>query len=126
MMEVDPSSSPPIEENSIADENHGDNSNSTPGSNEQVTESGTPIDDYSELWLNFKCVFCNQDLKQINRPKLLQCLHTACESCLASESNSESSGASSSAVIKHLKNGGKIIKPAKKLKNTGNMSLNSI
>ncbi|CAL1263778.1 unnamed protein product [Larinioides sclopetarius] len=124
MMEVDPSSSPPIEDNSIADENHGDNSNSTPGSNEQVTESGTPIDDYSELWLNFKCVFCNQDLKQINRPKLLQCLHTACESCLASESNSESSGASSSAVIKHLKNGGKIIKPAKKLKNTGRKKTN--
>ncbi|KAF8764613.1 E3 ubiquitin-protein ligase TRIM33 like protein [Argiope bruennichi] len=96
-MEVDPSSSPPIEENSIADENQGDNSNSTPGSNEQVTESGTPADDYSELWQNFKCVFCNHELKQIIRPKLLPCLHTACESCLASESNSESSGASSSA-----------------------------
>ncbi|XP_055929589.1 E3 ubiquitin-protein ligase TRIM33-like isoform X2 [Argiope bruennichi] len=123
-MEVDPSSSPPIEENSIADENQGDNSNSTPGSNEQVTESGTPADDYSELWQNFKCVFCNHELKQIIRPKLLPCLHTACESCLASESNSESSGASSSAVFNHLKYDGKFLLPTKRLKKTGRKKAN--
>ncbi|GIY34173.1 hypothetical protein CDAR_374401 [Caerostris darwini] len=95
MMEVDPSNSA-LEENT-GDENQGENSNSTPGSNEQVSESGALLDDCSEIWMNFKCVFCNEDLKQPNRPKLLQCLHTACESCLSSESNSDSSGASSSA-----------------------------
>ncbi|GFY65682.1 zf-RING_UBOX domain-containing protein [Trichonephila inaurata madagascariensis] len=112
-MEVDPSSSPPIEESTIGEENQGDNSNSTPGSNEQVTESGTQSEDYSELWANFNCVFCNQDFKHINNPKLLGCLHTACKACVESEANPESSGASSSAVI--IKNRGKNFKkPAKK------------
>ncbi|GFY65681.1 transcription intermediary factor 1-alpha [Trichonephila inaurata madagascariensis] len=101
-MEVDPSSSPPIEESTIGEENQGDNSNSTPGSNEQVTESGTQSEDYSELWANFNCVFCNQDFKHINNPKLLGCLHTACKACVESEANPESSGASSSAGNKQL------------------------
>ncbi|GIX74273.1 zf-RING_UBOX domain-containing protein [Caerostris darwini] len=111
MMEVDPSNSA-LEENT-GDENQGENSNSTPGSNEQVSESGALLDDCSEIWMNFKCVFCNEDLKQPNRPKLLQCLHTACESCLSSESNSDSSGASSSAV--KINKNGKFINPTGKL-----------
>ncbi|XP_054724824.1 E3 ubiquitin-protein ligase TRIM33-like [Uloborus diversus] len=96
-MEVDPSSSPNNIDESTTDENPGENSNS--GSTEQVTESGTS--EYSELWMDFKCVFCNQDLKSIAHPKLLPCLHTACDSCLISESNGES-GASSSAGNRQL------------------------
>lgn len=99
MMEVDPSSSPPVEQNTIDEENDGQNSNSTPGSNEQVTTCGTPLDD---LWLEFKCVFCNQDLKNIVEPKLLQCLHTACASCLSTESNNSPTGTTSSTSGKLL------------------------
>lgn len=79
------------------DENTEDNQiereNSTPGS-EQVTESGTASE---EVWTEelFKCVFCNQDVKHLINPKLLPCLHTACESCLNSEANGESSPSSS-------------------------------
>lgn len=77
------------------DENTEDNQleRSTPGS-EQVTESGT-TSEFSEVWNDFKCVFCSQDLKHTSNPKLLPCLHTACESCLTSEANSESSPSSS-------------------------------
>lgn len=50
----------------------------------EVTESGTA--DFVENWIDGKCVFCKQELKDGSEPKLLQCLHTACKSCLTSES----------------------------------------
>lgn len=78
------------------DENTEDNqlerSNST-GSTEQVTESGTT--EFTDVWTDFRCVFCCQDIKNLGNPKLLPCLHTACQSCLNSEVNSESSPSSS-------------------------------
>lgn len=85
-------------DNNCLDENTEDNqierSNSTPGS-EQVTESGT-TSEYADVWSDFRCVFCNQDVKNMTVPKLLPCLHTACESCLNSEANGDSSPSSSS------------------------------
>lgn len=85
-------------DNGNLDENTEDNilerANSTPGS-EQVTESGT-ASEYIDVWSDFKCVFCNQDVKNMTCPKLLPCLHTACESCLNTEANGDSSPSSSS------------------------------
>lgn len=97
-MEVDPSSSPPIEQNIIDEENE-QNSNSIPGSNEQVSTCGNPVED---LWLEFKCVFCKQDLKNIVEPKLLQCLHTACKLCLTTRSSESPSGTSSTTTGKSI------------------------
>lgn len=92
-------------DNNCLDENTEDNqierANSTPGS-EQVTESGT-TSEYADVWSDFRCVFCNQDVKNMTVPKLLPCLHTACESCLNSEANGDSSPSSSSTGKKKLK-----------------------
>lgn len=100
MMEVDPTLTPPPSvRDPIDEEIDGQNSNSTNGANEQVTTCGTPLED---LWLEFKCVFCNQDLKNIVEPKLLQCLHTACASCLSTSSNNSPTGTTSSTSGKFI------------------------
>ncbi|XP_022250693.1 transcription intermediary factor 1-alpha-like isoform X2 [Limulus polyphemus] len=47
---------------------------------EQVSGNETPE------WVDSKCVFCKQELKEGNEPRLLPCLHGACKACVSAES----------------------------------------
>lgn len=91
-MEVDNNCLSNLDENT--EDNQMERSNST-SSAEQVTESGTPSE-YADVWSDFKCVFCNQDIRHLENPKLLSCLHTACQNCLTSQESSELSTSPSS------------------------------
>ncbi|XP_076315464.1 transcription intermediary factor 1-alpha-like isoform X2 [Tachypleus tridentatus] len=57
--------------------------NETPEAEQVSGSSETP--EIAE-WLNTKCVFCKQELKENNEPRLLPCLHGACKACISAES----------------------------------------
>ncbi|XP_076316697.1 E3 ubiquitin-protein ligase TRIM33-like isoform X3 [Tachypleus tridentatus] len=56
------------------------NDNNSMGEVEQVSGNETPE------WVDSKCVFCKQELKERNEPRLLPCLHGACKACVSAES----------------------------------------
>lgn len=46
------------------------------------------VGDTTEKWLEWKCVFCKQEPKDVV-PKLLPCFHSCCGSCLTDESSND-------------------------------------
>lgn len=52
---------------------------------EEIPSSPSTGEDNSSSWLNFKCVFCKTLLTSLESPKLLECLHAVCNSCLTSK-----------------------------------------
>ncbi|CAL4082496.1 unnamed protein product, partial [Meganyctiphanes norvegica] len=70
------------------DDATGDSNANNGGGDRSVsgTTSGSPDADIQFLWENVKCVFCSA-LAKDQEPKLLPCLHSACNKCLTHEAS---------------------------------------
>lgn len=62
-------------------------SNSNESSEEQHVESPTTRESFT-----FKCIFCDRILTANDNPKLLECLHNSCSSCVDSRLYEQSEG----------------------------------
>nr|CAD7397007.1 unnamed protein product [Timema cristinae] len=61
--------------------------------NEETAPSPTTGDEPPvNPWCVIKCVFCLQMLSSNDNPKLMECLHTACSSCVAAKLNEQLDG----------------------------------
>ncbi|CAG2066998.1 unnamed protein product, partial [Timema podura] len=61
--------------------------------NEETAPSPTTGDEPPvNPWCVIKCVFCLQMLNSNDNPKLMECLHTACSSCVATKLNEQLDG----------------------------------
>lgn len=62
-------------------------SNSNESSDEQHVESPTTRESFT-----FKCIFCDRILTANDNPKLLECLHNSCSSCVDSRLYEQNEG----------------------------------
>lgn len=87
---TEPTSEMPSEKE-MEKESSSDNCNSN-SNEEQHVESPTNTAGV----FAFKCVYCDRNLSAADNPKLLECLHNACTSCINGKlfENNESSGSS--------------------------------
>lgn len=49
---------------------------------EASPSAATPTEQPSNPWITTKCIFCQQILGSPEEPKLLDCLHSACNNCI--------------------------------------------
>ena len=64
--------------------------NNVERSENEVTEDAAPSpttgdDPPNNQWNSVKCIFCQHTLSSGDNPKLLECLHTACTTCVSSK-----------------------------------------